>query len=188
MKKDTTIFSKQTMELMLTKHLRDWGLGPLIINEEEDIILMHDGSNAGFKADFFGYIKSGNAVIVMGNAERSSDLCLEYMLSVCNHNGWNARTQKVIHPITLSHDSLLRYEGVYRWVDRSSYNIEIQLKNEKLHLAYADDGESILLPLEMIDPENTINIVTGQTVQFRIEENGQPTGLLWRNRFVFVKE
>ena len=188
MKKDTTIFSKQTIELMLTKHLRDWGLGPMIINEGKDIILTHDGSNAGFKADFFGYIKSGNAVIAMGNAERSSDLCLEYMLSVCSHYGWNARKQRAIHPIILKNDSLLRYQGVYRWIDRSSYSVEIQLKNEQLHLAYADDGESRLLPLEMIDLENTLNIETGQTVQFRIGENGQPTGLLWRNRFEFVKE
>ena len=184
---DNTLFDQKTMKAMVVPHLRDWGLGPMIEAKEDGLVFTHDGSNAGFKADFFAYIAEGNAVIAMANSENGADLCAEYLQAACAHYGWKAREPLLVKSMQMNASMANNYLGIYEWVDSNSYTIAITKKGDTLFLEYADDGQLNSLALEVMDTENAINIETGQRLKFRRNKAGKVTGLLWRNRFEFRK-
>ena len=185
--KDNALFDQKTMEDMVIPNFRNWGLGPLIVEKPDGAVFTHDGSNAGFKADFFAYLTKGNAVIAMANSENGADLCAEYLEAASRYYGWKAREPLLVKslPITLTMGK--NYLGVYEWLDNSTYTIAITQKGRKLFLEYGDNGQLNSLELELMDAGNAINIETGQRLAFRMDTDGKVTGLLWRNRFEFKK-
>lgn len=184
---DNTIFDQKTMEQMMAPNFRDWGLGPLVVAKEDGLLFTHDGSNAGFKADFFAYIDHGHAVIAMANSENGADLCAEYLQAVCAYYGWQAREPILVNGIGLRPEKNISYLGVYEWQDRNTYTIAITNNENRFFLEYADNGQTHALELVFMDPKSAINIETGQRLNFRFNKNGKVSGLLWRNRFEFSK-
>ena len=184
---DNALFEQKTMEEMVVPNFRDWGLGPLIVTKNDGLIFTHDGSNAGFKADFFAYMDKGNAAIAMVNSENGADLCAEYLQAVCAYYGWKAREPFLVKSMRMTPEMSSNYLGVYEWMDRNTYSISITKKGHQLFLEYFDNGKANSLELEVMNPENAINVETGQRLKFRLGEDGKVTGVLWRNRFEFIK-
>jgi CubicO group peptidase (beta-lactamase class C family) len=63
--KSDGILSKETIEMMLTKHKGDWGLGPSLVGDADSLRFQHGGKNAGFTNNMMAFAYSGDALIIM---------------------------------------------------------------------------------------------------------------------------
>jgi len=88
--KSKGILSPQTVELMLTNHKNDYGLGlSLLSTNDNEIIFQHDGKNEGFTNRFVAFANSGNAVVILTNGDRGNDLIEEILRGMEDFYGWN---------------------------------------------------------------------------------------------------
>ena len=71
--------------MMLTKHKNDWGLGPSLAWDGDSLRFQHGGKNAGFTNNIIGFAYSGDAVIVMTNADNGGKLIAEILRSISKY-------------------------------------------------------------------------------------------------------
>lgn len=105
--------SKETVELMLTKHKSDWGLGPSLRGERDSLIFGHGGKNEGFTNNMTAFAHLGHAAIIMTNADNGGSLIKEIENAIANQYNWPIGRRKIIEIITLSQDQLGSYAGKY---------------------------------------------------------------------------
>ncbi len=185
--KENGILSKETIEMMLTKHKNDWGLGPSLQWEQDSLIFKHGGKNAGFTNNLISFANRGNAVIVMTNADNGGKLIGEILRSVSNYYNWGISNPKVVEVIDVEEEKLNNLVGKYlldfQVPDIGDYIIDIEIKDNKLFVTDDNNGETNVLTaleeLKFIDLEN------GDEVVFQI--GGDKLGILWNNRFQFYK-
>lgn len=179
------ILSKETIELMFTKHSeRDWGLGPKIEGDEESLRFRHDGKNEGFIAEFVAFANNGEAVVVMTNGDRGNRIAREILLSISDYFKWDSDKPLVIDSKIMTANELESYTGTYDWQERPGYFIEVIIEQGQLVLLAPGYPEDSLTP---INSNDFIDIETGLEVKFNKNENAVVTGLTWRGRFSFVK-
>lgn len=183
------VLQPQTVQQMLTKHpyARNWGLGPALQGEGEQLVFTHDGSNAGFRADFFAFANQGNAAVVMTNSDNGGELVEEVMRAIASYYGWETRQQTIIHPVALTASELMRLAGSYSWIERPAYRVEFTVKGDQLWMLVPEDGEVVEIPLIAEGPLRFIDVATGMTVSFE-ESANEPLEMLWRGRFRFRKQ
>jgi len=185
--KENGVLSKETIKMMLTKHKNDWGLGPSLQWEQDSLIFRHGGKNAGFTNDLISFANRGNAVIVMTNADNGGKLIGEILRSVSNYYNWGISNPKVVEVIEVEEEKLNNLVGKYlldfQVPDIGDYIIDIEIKDNKLFVTDANNGETNVLTaleeLKFMDLEN------GDEVVFKI--GGDKLGILWNNRFQFYK-
>ncbi len=177
--KSSGVLSKETIELMLTKHKRDWGLGPSLNGEGDSLVFGHGGKNAGFTNNMSAYAHLGHGVIVMTNADNGGQLAREIQLGIFDYYNWPIRKPRVIEVMDLSEDQLKSYAGKY-YLQQQNLTVEMKLIDGQLQ-AQTPLGELKLLPMtetKFMDVESRTQIeftvdekVTGFVVngQFRLE-------------------
>ncbi|MFC2126563.1 serine hydrolase domain-containing protein [Bacteroidota bacterium] len=74
--------SKETVEMMLTKHKNDWGLGLSLMWGGDSLRFQHGGKNAGFTNNIIAYAHRGDAIIIMTNADNGGRLIGEILKSL----------------------------------------------------------------------------------------------------------
>ena len=82
------ILSKDMIDLMLTMHKNDWGLGPSLRRVNDTLIFQHNGKNAGFTNNMLAFISPKNAVIIMTNGDNGKKLIEEVQSSIFKYYGW----------------------------------------------------------------------------------------------------
>lgn len=83
------VLSLETVEIMLTKHGNDFGLGPdLWGTNDNEIVFRHDGKNAGFTNRFIAFANSGNAVVILTNGDGGQKLIDEIIRGMEDFYGW----------------------------------------------------------------------------------------------------
>ncbi len=107
------ILSKETVDLMLTKHKSDWGLGPSLRGERDSLIFGHGGKNEGFTNNMTAFAHIGHAAIIMTNADNAGSLIKEIENAIANQYNWPIGRRKTIEIIDLSEDQLNAYVGKY---------------------------------------------------------------------------
>lgn len=183
--KKSEVLSKSTVSSMLEKHSeRNWGLGPLIQGTGDSIIFRHDGRNNGYLADFVAFADQGIAAVVMTNADKGNRLKNEIMMAISDYYKWNFENPEIIDPIDLSTKDFQKYLGVYDWIERPGYFIEVIIKDSKLNVIAPGFPDDILTPT---DESNFIDVETAVRVKFKTAEDGAINGLTWRGRFNFRK-
>lgn len=79
------ILTKETVELMLTKHENNWGLGLSLKNKKDSLIFQHGGKNEGFTNDMIAFAYQGNAVIIITNADNGGKLISGIKNAISNY-------------------------------------------------------------------------------------------------------
>ena len=112
--KEGGVLHKETIDLMLTKHQSDWGLGPSLRNEADSLIFGHGGKNEGFTNNMMAFAHLGHAAIIMTNADNGGSLIKEIENAIAEQYNWPIGRRKVIEIIDLSEDQLNVYVGKYQ--------------------------------------------------------------------------
>ncbi len=82
------VLAKETVELMLTKHKKEWGLGPRLDKQGDSLLFGHGGKNKGFTNHFVSFAHLGNALIIMTNGDSGQGLINEIQESIFNVYQW----------------------------------------------------------------------------------------------------
>ncbi|MEL7534972.1 MAG: serine hydrolase, partial [Bacteroidota bacterium] len=185
---ETGPLSKQTLEMMLSKHENDWGLGPAIGGEGDSLLFRHGGKNEGFSNNMVAFAYQGAAVIVMTNADNGVDLMGEIIRGVSDYYDWDIANPRIIKLVGVEENVLRSYTGRYLYIEEvpgtGDYFVNVSLKEGQLHIDDPNDGEHLVLSPTAVD--DFINLDAGDRVGFTPAENAQPLQMNW-NGFVFNK-
>ena len=181
------ILDKKTVEMMLTKHKNDWGLGPHLAWDADSFRFQHGGKNAGFTNNLIAFAHRGDAVIIMTNADNGGKLIGEIENSISSYYGWNIRNPRTVKVATLSPDHLNKFIGRYKHETPmegvGEYFVDIKIENDKIILFDPNDGQrEEMTPLDQF---KFIDLEDGDELVFQISADS--SGFKWNNRFQFYK-
>ncbi|MEQ6118028.1 serine hydrolase domain-containing protein [Reichenbachiella sp. MALMAid0571] len=86
--KTNGVLSRETVELMLTKHMNNWGLGVSLENDHDSLTFGHRGKNAGFTNYMVSFVHKDNTLVIMANGDNGRELINEIQRSVFNYYQW----------------------------------------------------------------------------------------------------
>ncbi len=175
------ILTKETVEMMLTKHKNNWGLGLWLGNKNDSLMFAHSGTNVGFNCDMVAFAYQGNAAIIMTNAENGSNLISELKNAISNYYNWPISKPKVIDTINLSDNELKRFKGRYK-LEGKNFKITVMFKENRIFIRNELVGNLNLLPLTRT---KFIDIESGTIIEFLVDK--KVCGLKINNGFKFLK-
>ncbi|MFK7921094.1 MAG: serine hydrolase domain-containing protein [Bacteroidia bacterium] len=185
---ETGPLSKETLEMMLTKHENDWGLGPALGGEGDSLLFRHGGKNEGFSNNMVAFAYQGAGVIVMTNADNGVDLMGEIIRGISDYYDWDISNARVVKIVEVEESVLRSYTGKYLYTesvdDIDDYFVNVSLKDGQLHIDDPNDGENCVLSPTAAD--DFLSLESGDRVGFTPSENAQPITMNW-NGFVFNK-
>lgn len=186
--KENSVLSKETVELMLTKHKNDWGLGPSLQWDADSLVFKHGGKNAGFTNDLISFANKGEAVIIMTNADNGGKLIGEIIRCMSSYYNWNFMNPRIVETVKLSKEQLSKLTGKYKLDFQvpgiGDYFIEVKVEGDKLVVNDVNSKETTILTA--LKENKFVDIDSGQKSSFQLESD--KTGLLWNNKYQFYKE
>ncbi|RCR67156.1 serine hydrolase domain-containing protein [Larkinella punicea] len=129
--KSNRLISKAMTELMLTKNLDLYGLGPMMQNEGDSLLFIHGGSNNGFRSLYVAQAYHGNGVVIMTNSDNGFTIIYDLMRSISKVYGWNFYRPMPVKKFTLSPEQIGGIVGTYSIPD---YSFEVVQTSGKLYL------------------------------------------------------
>lgn len=182
------VLSKKTVEMMLTKDKNDWGLGPSLKGDGDELIFQHGGKNAGFTNNMVAFANRGDAVIIMTNADNGGRLMAEIMRSVANFYNWEiASRPREIELLAVDPEQLKSFTGRYKLQQQvpgvGDYYIEARIEKGQLLLHDANIDENRYL--SPIDQSKFIDLENGDEVVFEEMKEGRSTAIVFNNRYRF---
>ena len=168
---------------MLTKHMGNWGLGPSLRGEDENLLFGHGGKNAGFTNNMIAHVHKGGGIVIMTSGDNCNAIIDKLQTAISKYYGMDISDYEEIEVINMSDEDLRRFVGKYKYSDEKDYYIKMKIKKSKL---VAKIGSEHILsaggPLtfrDLKDPE---------TIVFSEDENGNISSLvLKRPGIEFVK-
>ncbi len=148
---------------------------------------MHGGKNKGFTNKMLALAKTGNAIIVMTNADNAKTLVDEIFISISSYYHWDISKQNIIEVMHVSDKYLNELTGTYKFdmqvPEIGDYFVEVSTQNNNLIIV--DTHEGITKVFRYIDENSFIEIESGDklTVKF----NQGKTVISLNNRFTFIK-
>jgi CubicO group peptidase (beta-lactamase class C family) len=183
------ILKQESVRMMLTKHMNDWGLGPSLAWDADSLRFQHGGKNAGFTNQMTAFAHRGSAVIIMTNADNGGKLIGEIMRSVSDYYDWGISLPRMVDTVALPVErlSLLagRYKLDFQVPEIGDYLIGVDLMNGRLYVADPNDNDTI--GLTALNDSVFMNLEKGDEVKFQVEDDPARVGLLWNQRFQFYK-
>lgn len=181
------VLSKTTIDKMLTKHKNNWGLGPAINDEGEALKFGHGGKNAGFTNNMVGFVNSGDAIIVMTNADNGGSLVEEIIRSASQYYDWNLAEPRTIRLAAPSDYDLNPLLGKYLYTeeipDIGKYYVHLSRDGEQLIIDNPNTGERDVM--RAMDALSFIDVSDGDEMRFTKTKDN--IGFLFNNRFQFYK-
>jgi CubicO group peptidase (beta-lactamase class C family) len=98
---------------MITPGLGNWGLGLLINGADDTAVFAHTGANEGFRGTFFGFVHTGDGVVVMTNSDAGGFLADEVVRAVAAEYGWPGFAPREIIPVAIDSTILRSWVGQY---------------------------------------------------------------------------
>lgn len=182
------VLKQETVEAMLSKHLNDWGLGPGLTGEGESLLFRHGGKNAGFSNNMVAFANSGEAVIIMTNADQGVNLMAEILRSISTYYDWGIDEQKVIETIPLPKEHIQEYLGTYLLDQQVSgigdYYIEVEIIDGKFQVTDPNNGEINIL--SALTQDNYFDLSSGAEVT--LEKDGEDLKIIFDQQFTFYKQ
>lgn len=161
--KENGVLSKKTIELMLTKNMNSWGMGPSLQWEGDSLIFQHGGKNEGFTTEMIAFAYKGDGVIIMTNADNGRPLINEILQSISTYYGWGIKKPKIIDSYLSEPKQLQKLTGKYKYNEeggpvpgiKGEFVVEVKLETGKLR---------------MIDGNGYLNSVLAQTGELEFTE------------------
>jgi hypothetical protein len=185
--KTNGVLKKETIEMMLTKHKNDWGLGPALQGEKDSLIFRHGGKNAGFTNEMVAFAHKGKAVVVMTNADNGGKLIGEVLRAISHHYNWGISPQRVVETVPLPVEFLQGFLGRYKLDFQvpgvGDYYIELDIHDGHLRVKDPNNGEINLLTA--VAPSGYLDLESGDEAVLNME--GDKPVLLLNDRYRFEK-
>jgi CubicO group peptidase (beta-lactamase class C family) len=182
------VLKQETVEAMLSKHLNGWGLGPGLTGEGESLLFRHGGKNAGFSNNMVAFANSGEAVIIMTNADQGVNLMAEILRSISTYYGWGIDEQKVIETIPLPKEHIQEYLGTYLLDQQvpgiGDYFIEVAIIDGKFQVTDPNNGEINIL--SALTQDNYFDLSSG--AEITLEKDGENLKIIFDQQFTFYKQ
>lgn len=125
------LISKAMSKQMLIKNLDQYGLGPMLQNENDSLLFIHGGSNTGFRSLYVAQAYHGNGVVVMTNSDNGFTIIYDLLRSISKVYGWNFYKPTSVKKFNLSEEQISRIVGQYSMPD---YTFDLVQTNGKLYL------------------------------------------------------
>lgn len=149
--KSNKVLSEQMIKQMLTKHLGDWGLGPVVYGDNDSLAFGHSGSNEGYRCFSFGSAYSGKGAVIMTNSDNGTDLINEIARSMAITYNWDYYKPQTKTYITLIPSQLATFVGKY-FLEQFNVTLVITVQNNFLLLKQLwNDQRFILYPESDLD-------------------------------------
>lgn len=185
--KTESILSQNTINKMLTKHKNDWGLGPALASSGDSLRFQHGGKNAGFTNNMIGFAHTGDAVIIMTNADNGGALIGEILRSVSNYYHWGFASQRIIELAAPGTYNIEKFLGKYLYTEQvpgiGDYIVELTRENNKIIVNDPNNGDKN--EMRAMDSLNFIDMKNGDEMIFSTGEN--QVEFIWNNNFKFQK-
>ncbi len=185
--KSASVLSQETIGMMLTKHKNDWGLGPALASNGDSLRFQHGGKNEGFTNNMIGFAHTGDAVIIMTNADNGGALIGEILRSVSNYYHWEFARQRIIELADPETYSIEKFLGKYLYSEKvpgiGDYIVELTREDNKIIVTDPNNGDNNIM--QAIDSLNFIDLDNGDEMFFNIEED--QIEFTWNHNFKFQK-
>lgn len=161
------LLSRSMASAMLTRGLGEYGLGFYVENLGETTSFSHSGGTEGFRAQLYGYTRSGQGVVVLTNSDNGAALISEILSSVAAEYGWPEfkAVEKAAIPGNLSINS--QVAGDYELLDKPAH---IVAEGTRLYFQSDLFGAN---RLELFPESETSFFMTAQNMTLRIERGGE---------------
>lgn len=181
------LLKRETVDQMLTKHQGDWGLGPQLQGEEDSLVFRHNGKNKGFTNDMQAFAHTGNAIILMTNADNGGKLNAEIIRGVSDLLNWNLMSQQEIEVVQMPTEYLKAFTGKYKLnyqvPDIGDYIVEMSVENDYVKVYDPNNGEvNILKPLS---ETKFADINSGS--EFEFSDKNEPLMMIINGSYKFLK-
>ena len=115
------VLSHSMASTMLTRGLGEYGLGFYVEKLDQTTSFSHSGGTEGFRAQLYGYTRSGQGVVVLTNSDNGAALISEILSSVAAEYGWPEfkAIEKAAIPVNLS--SNRQVAGDYELLDKPAH-------------------------------------------------------------------
>jgi CubicO group peptidase (beta-lactamase class C family) len=107
------VLSQAMLREMTRRQVENWGLGLGVDGEGDSASFAHNGIDAGFDAFLHGYVRGGNGVVVLCNANGAGALANEIRRAVAREYGWPTFQQEERTTVVVAPEVLRRYAGTY---------------------------------------------------------------------------
>ncbi|KAA0993349.1 serine hydrolase [Dyadobacter aurulentus] len=129
--KSNRIISRETASTMVTNPSHPYGLGPMLISQDDSLVFIHGGSNEGFRCIYIAEATTGNGAVIMTNSDNDFTLIYDIVRSIAKVYNWFFYKSGKISRFDLNNDQLARLTGTY---NMPGYTFELVQNNGLLHL------------------------------------------------------
>jgi CubicO group peptidase (beta-lactamase class C family) len=129
---DDSLITQGTAKQMLNVQFKDWGIGPKISGEGQDLCFSHGGSNEGFRCKMMGFVHNGQGLAVMSNSDAGGSLCEEIIRAAALAYGWQGFLPKTKPTVEVGADVLRAYTGDYILKEMAEGAVSVTLQDGQL--------------------------------------------------------
>ena len=184
--KSNKVLSKEMVQKMLTKDKNNWGLGPQLGGDGDNLVFRHGGKNAGFTNIMFAFAKKGDAVIVMTNADRGGTLYREVLRAISGIYNWNVFNSKTIKTIKLTKQEMHAFLGKYEAsINSRKLSAKLLIEDSQLIVHNLDNDDK--MQIRAVGDLEFIELKNGRKITFQKGAGGMIEGFNFNNRFTFKK-
>ncbi|MBC3872462.1 beta-lactamase family protein [Undibacterium sp. LX15W] len=121
--KSGKVLSNQMTTAMLTRILGETGLGFYVEKLADRTSFSHSGGSEGFRAQLYGYTKTGQGAVIMTNSDNGAALNEEILASIAAEYDWPEF--KVTEKVMIAPDLAMnqQFAGKYTLLDRPAHVI-----------------------------------------------------------------
>jgi CubicO group peptidase (beta-lactamase class C family) len=167
------ILSPESVRMMLTRGLGEYGLGFFVEDLGDRTSFSHSGGVAGFRAQLYGYTGTGQGVVVMTNSDSGAALIDEILCSIAAEYGWPEFKVVEKRPAAVDGAANRQAAGDYLLLDRPA---RIVAEGERLFFQSPLFGAH---RMELFPEAPGSYFMTAQDMTLRLERDadGQVSGL-----------
>jgi len=154
---DNTFLDQKTATEMLTPQMKPVGIGFFLGGGEATTTFGHGGANAGFRADLFAHINTGDGIAIMTNSDNGGALIKEIKNRAAEIYGWPelGPTIKTVAPF--SRDLQNSFVGTYEIKQPIQAMLEISAAGETLIINLPDYIDNVPFHIESAEKIFSLN-------------------------------
>jgi CubicO group peptidase (beta-lactamase class C family) len=168
------VLSRDMAAQMLRPGPGMWGLGVSVRPAGNGVAFEHGGANEGFRGQFFGFVESGEGVVVLTNSDAGDQLVGQVVQALARSYGWPGYQARELVPAELSPEALRAFVGEYS-VPGTPVRVTLALEGGVLFGTQSGGERSELVPLA---GDVLALLVNGQVLRVERNAAGQVVALV----------
>ncbi len=170
--KSSKILARNSASLLLKRGLGEYGLGFFVEDLGDRTSFSHSGGTEGYRAQLYGYTRSGQGAVIMTNSQNGAALIDEILCSIAAEYGWPEF--QVLEKASLPGDTVMNRQlaGDYQLLDLPAH---VVAEGERLYFQSELFGAK---HMELFPTSKTTFFTTAQdmTIHFEPSDDGAIIG------------